>query len=153
SIVEMMAGRSIENLYPRTKRTAGEAALVVDAIAGARLPKRASLTLRRGEVLGVAGLLGAGRTELLRALFGLDDVRSGSIKVGAYVGPASPAARLRQGVGFVSEDRKAEGLATRLSIAENLTLSKISGVGPALVRAEDDAARTWLSRLAIKAAG
>ena len=91
---------------------------------GVRL-RSASLTLRRGEVVGIAGLVGAGRTEFLRALFGLDRVRSGDVRIAAYTGLASPARRWSQRVGMVSEDRKAEGLALSLSIADNVTLSHL----------------------------
>ena len=87
--------------------------------------RRADLVLHRGEVLGIAGLVGAGRTELLRAIFGLDPVKTGR-------GPgqgrccdtrSSPRRRIAQGVGFLSEDRKAEGLALGRSIEDNLTYS------------------------------
>jgi len=75
-------------------------------------PKSASLTLRRGEVLGIAGLVGAGRTELLRSIFGLAPVRKDRIKLGIYTGPASPRRRWMHGAGLLSEDRKEEGPAT-----------------------------------------
>ena len=87
-IVEKMAGRKVEELFPRSPRPVGEALLEVTDLAGAIKPKRASFVLHRGEVVGIAGLLGAGRTELCRAIFGLDPVRSGSIRVGAMMGPA-----------------------------------------------------------------
>src|SRR5439155_14878411 len=105
-IISLMVGRQVEDLYPRSHRAPGAAVLEVADLAGAAKPVRASLALHRGEVLGIAGLVGAGRTELLRALFGLDAVRRGEIRVAAYAGPASPSRRLRQGVGMVSEDRK-----------------------------------------------
>jgi ribose transport system ATP-binding protein len=129
-LVSAMAGRRVEELFPRSERQPGEVVLSVRELGGQRLPVSASLELRRGEVLGIAGLVGSGRTELLRAVFGLDRVRRGEIKVAAHAGPASPAARLAQGVGMLSEDRKHEGLAERLSIAENMTLSKLEGLGP-----------------------
>ena len=109
-------------------------------VAGPVKPEAASLTLHRGEVLGIAGLVGAGRTEMLRTIFGLDDIKSGEIKVKAYVGPASPAKRWSEGMGMVSEDRKQEGLALSLSIADNVTLSshrhnrKAGGLRPKLAR-------------------
>src|SRR5688572_15484703 len=81
---------------------------------GVRL-RSASLQVRRGEVVGIAGLVGAGRTEFLRALFGLDRVRSGEVRIAAYSGLTSPARRWAQRVGMVSEDRKAEGLTLSLS--------------------------------------
>ena len=93
-------------------------------------PGGASLTLRRGEIVGIAGLLGAGRTRLLRTIFGLEAVRSGQIRVGVYSGPASPSARWAQGAGMLSENRASEGLAIGLSIADNLTLSQSVRSGP-----------------------
>src|SRR5436190_1701164 len=93
-------------------------------------PKSASLQLRRGEVLGISGLVGAGRTELLRAIFGLNHVTAGEIRVGMYEGVSGPGARWAQRAGMVSEDRKTEGLAAGLSIADNITLPRLAGLGP-----------------------
>lgn len=156
AIVEHMAGRKVEQLFVRSARQPGDVVLEVEGLRAEPKPKRASLRLHRGEVLGIAGLMGAGRTELLRAVFGLEPVRAGRVKVGAYVGPASPTKRLAQGVGMLSEDRKAEGLATSLSVADNLTLSKL----PALVsfggfspRRQREQAGDWIARLGIKARG
>jgi ribose transport system ATP-binding protein len=109
--------------------------------------------LHRGEVLGIAGLVGAGRTELVRAVFGLDPVRRGTVRVAAETGAASPARRWAQGVGMVSEDRKAEGLAVNLSIADNLTLSRLDGLGPAglvLAGRQAAASQRWIEPLQIK---
>src|SRR5690606_35310351 len=100
----------------------GEVVLELDALRGEDLPRSASLALRRGEVFGIADLVGAGRSELLRAVFGLAPIRDGSIRIAAVTGPRSPADRWRAGVGMVSEDRKREGLALELGIADNLTL-------------------------------
>ncbi|MBK8976280.1 MAG: sugar ABC transporter ATP-binding protein [Planctomycetes bacterium] len=124
-LVAAMVGREVGDLYPRSKRSAGEAVLRVDGLVGEPLPHDASLELHRGEVLGIAGLVGAGRTELLRALFGLAPVRSGAIRIGVHHGPASPALRWQQGAGMVSEDRKGEGLALGMSVAENLALARL----------------------------
>lgn len=147
-IISMMVGRTVDELYPRSSRTPGEVVLDLQNLAGQSKPQSATLHLRRGEVLGIAGLVGAGRTELLRTIFGLNAVRAGQIKVGAYLGPRSPTRRWGQGVGMVSEDRKAEGLALNLSIADNLTLSKMGPfVSPAW---QDQASRRWIERLAIR---
>ena len=125
-IIALMVGRDVSDLYPRSQRTPGEVALEIENLSGADgKPKGASLQLRRGHVTGIAGLVGAGRTELLRTIFGLDAVKSGKIEIGEYSGAATPAQRWDQGVGMVSEDRKIEGLALELSIAENLTMTKI----------------------------
>ena len=153
TIVEWMVGRPVTELYPRSQRRPGEVVLEVSGVAGRRLPESASLALRRGEVLGIAGLVGAGRTELLRAVFGLDPVRRGTVRVAATSGTATPRRRWAQGVGMVSEDRKREGLAVELSIADNLTLSRLAGLGPAglvLSGRQAAAARRWIEPLQIK---
>jgi len=153
-MVAMMAGRTdVARAVSRSPRTAGEVVLSARALGGVSLPVDATFELHRGEVLGIAGLVGAGRTELLRAIFGLDPVRRGEVRVGMAVGPASPARRWAQGVGFASEDRRREGLATELSIAENLTLSKLGPSGHGLPRRVHDAASTWIERLAIRCSG
>ncbi len=153
SIVTMMVGRAVAELYPRSSRAPREELLRVEALAGAALPIDASLALHRGEVLGIAGLIGAGRSELLRTIFGLAAVRRGKIAIGAYVGPHSPARRWAQRVGFASEDRKTEGLALNLSIADNLTLPRLCGLGPfGLVTASGQAraAAPWIERFPIR---
>ena len=155
-MVGLMVGRRIDRLYPRSERALGEAVLSAGDLAGAKKPLRADLTLCRGEVLGIAGLVGAGRTELLRVLFSLDRVRRGEIRVGAWAGPASPHTRLKQGVGLLSEDRKGEGLAVAMSLADNLTLSRMSALGPlglVFPARRDAAARHWISRLDIRCRG
>ncbi len=152
-LVTAMAGRRVDELFPRSERTPGEVVLTLDRLAGAKLPLEATLELRRGEVLGLAGLVGSGRTELLRAVFGLDRVKSGALRVLSLVGPASPATRLRQGVGMLSEDRKREGLAERLGIGENMTLSKLSRLGPlglVLPEKRRGVARRFIDQLAIR---
>jgi ribose transport system ATP-binding protein len=151
SIIAMMVGRDVKDLYPRSPRTAGEPVLELTELAGSVKPTLASLTLHRGEVFGIAGLIGAGRTELLRAIFGLDPVREGHICLKTYYGPASPAQQWERGLGLVSEDRKAEGLALSLSIADNLTLSNL----PPIVTpsAQAISSETWIEKLAIRCRG
>jgi ribose transport system ATP-binding protein len=152
-IVALMVGREVDELYPRHKRTPGEVMLEVRNLAGVGKPSSASLTLRRGEVLGIAGLVGAGRTELVRAIFGLDAVTAGTVKIGAYSGPASPGRRWKQGAGMVSEDRKSEGLAMGLSVADNITLARLDGLGPwRLVRPARQAAAClpWIAKIPIR---
>jgi len=155
-IVALMVGRQVEELYPRSARQAGEVILEIEDLAGLEKPKSASLKLHRGEVLGIAGLVGAGRTELLRSLFGLEPVKRGRIRLGVYTGPASPVRRWMQGAGLLSEDRKEEGLALSLSVADNMTLSKLRGFGPlglVLPSRQDKATRRWLERLDIRCLG
>ena len=108
-IIRMMVGRDVSDLYPRSTHSAGDVLLELDALAGNTQPIRASLKLHRGEVLGIAGLVGAGRTQMLRAIFGLDAIKSGLVRLATYSGHATPAKRWTQGAGMVSEDRKTEG--------------------------------------------
>ena len=157
-IIAMMVGRPVEDLYPRSIRTASTPLLEVRALAGRKFPTSASLTLRRGEVVGIAGLIGSGRTEMLRALFGLDAVTSGEIRISgnSVSTSARPGDRWSQGLGLVSEDRKTEGLAQNLSIAENLTLSKLEGLGPwRFVRPsrQNAVAAPWIKAFPIKCQG
>jgi len=152
-IVRMMAGRQLNELFPRSPHAPGETILSFADVAGMAKPDAASLSLRRGEVVGIGGLVGAGRTELLRVIFGLDPVRNGSVRVASWTGWATPRHRLSQGVGFASEDRKAEGLALAMSVADNITLSKLAGLGPGpfVVPTRQRAAATrWADRLRVR---
>jgi len=149
AIVSLMVGRGLDDLYHRGARIAGEAVVTIEDVA----PGSAPLTLRRGEVVGIAGLVGAGRTRLMRTLFGLEPVKRGRITVGVYSAPASPHERWQQGMGMLSEDRAGEGLAAGLSVADNMTLSKLAPLGPAgvvLPSKQETAARRWIDRLDIR---
>jgi ribose transport system ATP-binding protein len=106
-------------------------------------------------VLGIAGLVGAGRTRLVRTIFGLAPVKGGRIRVAACTGPASPRERWEQGVGMLSEDRGSEGLAHSMSIADNITLSHLAPLGPrGFVRPsrQRHAAARWIERMDIRCA-
>jgi ribose transport system ATP-binding protein len=127
-LIALMVGRTVSELFPRRARgAAGEPALEVEELRAPGL-REASLRLRRGEVLGVFGLMGSGRTEMVRALFGLAPTRAGRVRVaGREQRPdAPPAARLAAGLGYLSEDRKGEGLALPLAVADNVTLTRLS---------------------------
>lgn len=150
-IVERMTGKKIDRSERRKARDTGEVRLVVKSLAGHELPADASLELRAGEVVGIAGLVGSGRSELLRSIFGLQRVKSGEVKVGVHVGGATPHGRLGQGLGLLSEDRKHEGLAEDLSLADNVTLSKLGRfVSPKKLA---EITQHYISRLGIRAAG
>jgi ribose transport system ATP-binding protein len=150
-IAGLMVGRQVEELYTHSARTPGEVLLEVSGLAGRTKPVAASFQLRRGEVLGLAGVIGAGRSELLRTIFALDEVRSGTVRVGTYAGPASPLLRWRQGAGLLSEDRKGEGLALNLSLEQNLTLPRLDRfLRPAALAAETS---HWIGRLGVRCAG
>lgn len=150
-IAELMVGRQVDELYTRSVRSPGALALEVRDLAGPLKPVSASFQLRQGEVLGLAGLVGAGRSELLRTIFALDEVRRGAVRVGVHAGPASPLRSWRQGLGLLSEDRKREGLALNLSLEHNLTLPRLDRfVRPAALAAET---RGWIDKLAVRCAG
>jgi ribose transport system ATP-binding protein len=155
-IIALMVGREVTDLYPRSKRRGdGEIILEAQYLAGVGKPRSASLCLQRGRVLGIAGLMGAGRTELMRAIFGLERVSAGEIRVASWSGVASPRRRWSQGVGMVSEDRKKEGLALGLSIADNLTISRLSKLGPfglVFPSRQRKASQPWINRMPIKCA-
>jgi ribose transport system ATP-binding protein len=156
-IIELMVGRSLTEQFPRVPHAVGEPVLELTELVGEEMPRGASLTLHRGEVLGVAGIVGAGRTEMLRAVFGLDLVRSGQVRVKAVASPrATPARRIAQGVGLLSEDRKGEGLALNRSIADNLTYSRLwpyRRFGWLNLRQRGRAVADWLARLGVRSAG
>ena len=152
-IVRLMVGREVD----RSVSAIGEA----DRRGGASTstaasPARRPFTLHRGEILGIAGLVGAGRTELLRAIFALDPVRSAAFASAATRAARHPRQRWAQGVGMVSEDRKGEGVALGLDVADNLTLTQLDGDGTRVAGvARDDNAprrRDGFERLAIKCA-
>ena len=122
-IVRAMVGRDVADMYPRVPHPIGEPLLDVRNLSGSRRPRDASFTLHRGEILGIAGLMGAGRTETLRTLFGLDPFRGGSISLGGVrILHLSPSDLTGRGVSLLSEDRKAEGLAQNLPASDNITL-------------------------------
>jgi ribose transport system ATP-binding protein len=156
-IIELMTGRSLTEQFPRVPHAPGEPVLVLEGVAGVALPRGVSLTLHRGEVVGIAGIVGAGRTELLRAVFGLEPVRSGRVLVQSVAGTrASPRERIRQGVGLLSENRKEEGLALGQSIADNLTYSRLrpySRFGWLNEGRRRRAAQEWLDRLRVRCRG
>jgi ribose transport system ATP-binding protein len=154
-IIRLMVGREMSDIYPRTPHTPGKPVLELRALAGENKPRSASLTLREGEILGVAGLIGAGRTETLRACFGLDRVTGGTVLVeGAECTRRPPAQRLAAGIALLSENRKEEGLMLNRSIADNLTITHYGPLtrwGFIRNRAQRRAAQHWIERLEIRA--
>jgi ribose transport system ATP-binding protein len=153
-IIALMVGRDVGDLYPKVQHAPGESVVRVEKLSGRPLPLDVDLELRRGEIFGIAGLVGAGRTELLRCLMALDSHRSGRISVHGTVVRPSIRARMRCGMGFLSEDRKNEGLAQGLSIHENITLSRLkpySRFGILNLRRRRQSAAQSMYRVAVKA--
>jgi ribose transport system ATP-binding protein len=157
AIIAQMIGRELTDLFPKVPREAGPVVLEVAGLAGRTLPLRAQFVLRRGEVLGIAGLVGAGRTELLRAIFGLAPVRSGAVRVLSVSSTkATPRQRIAQRMGFLSEDRKEEGLALERSIEDNMTYSalrKYTTLGWLNLKRRRREAARWMQMLRVRSVG
>jgi ribose transport system ATP-binding protein len=130
AMVEAIVGGGVDAPAKRTNaRVSGESALSVRALARAPKVKGVSFDLRKGEVLGLGGLVGAGRTELARLLFGADRPQGGSMTLeGAPYAPRSPADAVKSGVGFVPEERRVEGLILSKSLAFNLSLANLQSI-------------------------
>ena len=132
-LVKMMVGRTLEEVFPVSFNQLGNPVLQVEEISTKTILNQVSFNLREGEILGVAGMVGSGRTELARAIFGADPLTSGTIKIkGQDVVFKNPADAIRSKISLVPEDRKYHGLFTKLSILNNITLpilSKISRWG------------------------
>jgi len=130
-IVKAMVGREIDNLYPKAEAEIKEVRLKVEDVNGC------SFELREGEILGFAGLVGAGRTELARAVFGADP-HSGTVELdGRKLKLKSPRQAIDAGIGYVTEDRKGDGLALQLAIETNITLAHIPGKPAWIDRAKE----------------
>jgi ribose transport system ATP-binding protein len=156
-LIQHMVGRAVDELYPRIPHAIGEPLLEVRGIAGKTKPRNVTFTLRRGEILGIAGLIGAGRTETLRAMFGLDPLKAGRVEVSAKDGQRriSPRQRWADGIGLLSENRKEEGLMLGRTIAENLLLTcyeRVSCCGVISARAECALAADAVRMMELKAA-
>ena len=156
TIIAMMVGRELsasEAVVPQGEDA--EVALEVRGLTRGREIRDVSLSVRKGEILGFAGLMGAGRTEVARAIFGADPVEAGEIFVHSRpVKIRSPQDAVRLGIGYLSEDRKQFGLATGMDVRNNIALASLSRfTGPAGVLREanmHDSAETYIQQLAIK---
>ncbi|CAG0910712.1 unnamed protein product, partial [Cyprideis torosa] len=129
-IVNKMVGRSLESKFPqRISSPTKEAILSVDKLCRAGVLHDISLDVRRGEILGFAGLMAAGRTETARAIFGADQIDSGEIRLfGRTITVNSPRDAIEQGIAYLSEDRKEGGLALSMSITHNTTMATMEKV-------------------------
>lgn len=125
-LIRLMVGRDIENLYPKPETTIGEVMLQVAGLTRRGVLQDCSFEVRAGEILGFAGLIGAGRTELARAVFGADHSDAGSIRLdGKELHIKAPSDAIEAGIGYLTEDRKREGLAMTLGIDQNITLANL----------------------------
>ncbi|NQZ56996.1 MAG: sugar ABC transporter ATP-binding protein [Lentisphaeraceae bacterium] len=156
-IAEMLVGRSLDNMYPHVEHEIGETVLSVKNLNGREFPKDVSFELRKGEIMGIFGLVGAGRSETLRCIFGLDELVSGEITLNDgslhNKGGITPKKSLNNNLDLLSEDRKTEGLAQGLSIAVNTTLSalyKESSKGFINLSKEKSLSDEWAKKLRTK---
>ncbi len=134
-IVSMMVGRKLEKIYPSVQKQVGDVMFEARGVSAPPAVKDVSLTLRGGEVLGIFGLMGAGRTEFVRAIYGLDPMAKGEIRFeGHPLRGMTPAAWIDRGMAFISEDRRKEGLLMPKSVEDNLVLVKLSDMTRALGR-------------------
>jgi ribose transport system ATP-binding protein len=155
-LIRRMVGRELENEYPRAALERGKEILRIENLSSDRI-SNVNLTLYRGEVLGLAGLVGAGRSELARLVFGADRKKEGRIFLdGREIAPESPHQAIREGIGLLTEDRNRYGLIMQMSIRENISLANLRAMltGPFIDRRkEESAARQLVEDLRIKAPG
>ncbi len=156
-IVHLMVGREVSDIYAVPPHAMGDSVLQVVEVSGLDKPRKVSLELHTGEIFGLAGLVGAGRTETLRSIFGLDPMTGGSVeRAGKRLPGSRPHERLREGLGLLSENRKEEGLLLNRHVADNLTLSDLKPLtryGWIRESAQRAAAEHWIDELGVKTSG
>lgn len=125
-LIRMMVGRNLEQLFPKQAVTAGEVVLQVENLGVEGVFSGVSFNLRRGEIVGMAGLIGAGRTNVAQAIFGIEPATEGVLKLASQVVTIkNPQTAMQLGIGYVPEDRKEQGLVLEMSIAQNITLPSL----------------------------
>ena len=153
-IVSLMVGREVGDLFPKTPAPVGEPVLSVEGLTSAGVFHDVTFDVRAGEIVGLAGLVGAGRSEIARAVFGVDHYDSGTVTMnGERVAPHNPRAAIRSGMAFVPEDRRKQGLVTEASVARNVAgviRGALARAGILTDRAESRAAAPWAARLEVK---
>jgi ribose transport system ATP-binding protein len=162
-IIELMVGRKLTEMFPKSDHKIGEPLMRVEGLEGSPIPRGVTFELRRGEILGIAGLVGSGRSETIRSLFGLDRAVTGRGSVGGQTGiplrGMKPCRALGLRMDFLSENRKEEGLATNLSIAANTTLSSLArfaglgGWGLLSLGRERESVKKWIGEMNIRCQG
>jgi len=152
-LIQAMVGRALEDEYPKVELTRAEEILRIENLSTERLHD-INLALYRGEILGIAGLVGAGRTELARVIFGADKKLSGNIFLEqSEITPRSPAEAIHAGIGLLTEDRNQLGLILQMNVGENISLANLSQVtrGPFISGAKEEAlADHYVTRLNIR---
>ncbi|NRQ48219.1 sugar ABC transporter ATP-binding protein [Aeromicrobium stalagmiti] len=153
-IVAKMVGREVGELFPKTPATIGEPVLQVSGLERGGVFHDVSFEVRSGEIVALAGLVGAGRSEIARAVFGVDPYDAGTVMIGGRKVPArNPRAAIRLGMGFVPEDRRQQGLVVDASVAHNVASvirGKLATLGIVTRTAENKASGPWSARLEVK---
>jgi rhamnose transport system ATP-binding protein len=154
-LVRRMVGRELSQLFPKQETQPGDVALSVHRLTREGVFIDVSFEVRRGEIVALAGLVGAGRSEVARAIFGIDTPDGGHVEVdGVRLKRGSPAAAMRAGVGLVPEDRRQQGLVMELSIERNIGLTRLqalrSKLGVIGTGAEERLASDWATKLQLK---
>jgi rhamnose transport system ATP-binding protein len=153
-MVRRMVGRELSALFPKQDAQVGDPVLAVRRLTREGVFFDVSFQVRAGEIVALAGLVGAGRSEVARAIFGVDKPDAGHVEVaGRKLAPGRPLAAMRAGIGFVPEDRRQQGLVMDLSVARNATMTRTSALAHGgLIRggAEDRLAKEWAARLQLK---
>jgi ribose transport system ATP-binding protein len=154
SLIRWMVGRELESEFPKVELTRGEEVLRVENLSRGNSVQKVTFTLHKGEILGLAGLVGAGRSELARLIFGVEKKDTGRMFLaGEEVSPQSPRKAIQLGIGLLTEDRNRYGLIMQMSVKENVSLSNLSALLRGLFinqRMEREAASQFVERLSIR---
>ena len=156
-LIGMMVGRSVSDIYPKNDAEPGDVVLEARHLKAGKMVQDVSFQLRRGEILGFAGLVGAGRSEVMRAIFGVDRLESGEVIVdGAPLKEHTPTAAIHAGIGLLPEDRKLQGLVLEMTVRENTTLPCLKDEmrhGILNRKKEREITQRYIDQLAIKTPG
>ncbi|WP_430645324.1 sugar ABC transporter ATP-binding protein [Agromyces sp. GXS1127] len=155
-LVRQMVGRDVAELFPKLPAEVGDEVLVVEGLTRTGVFHDVSFSVRAGEIVGLAGLVGAGRSEVARAIFGVDPYESGRVTLaGAALPKGNPRVAMARGLALVPEDRRKQGLVLDESVSRNVTLAirdSLATAGLITNRTENAAAAIWASRLEVKTA-
>ena len=154
-IIRLMVGRSLDALFPKEPTEIGDVVFKAEGLTRRGVFSDVSFELRRGEIVGLAGFVGSGRTEVAQAIFGIDSLDSGTVAIeGRRFRPRSPRAALRRGLAYLPEDRLNQGLVQPMSIAQNTSMAVLPALTPGGVlrpRRERALARRFMEQLRIRA--
>lgn len=151
-LVKMMVGRGISQMYPRNRCKAREEVLRLEDVCIKNGPQHVNMVVKKGEIVGLAGLVGSGRTELMQVVFGIDKIESGNLYLnGEKIIPKSPYEMIQKGVSFIPEDRKTLGLALKLSVKWNMFAASLRKRFRILLKEKDldEAAKNYINELNI----